>query len=246
MNAIIIDDEKRARLTMQLLLEEYCPEVTILADCESLPQGVKAIRKLKPDLIFLDIEMPDHSGLELLDFFDVDQINFDIIFTTAYDQFAIKAFGLAAVDYLLKPVNPELLQKAVKRVLKNQQKNNSAQVEQIPTDKINKIAIPTGNSLQFLELHNIVYLKGDGAYSEIHTRQNEKLVASRNLKNFEDLLCDSSQFVRVHKSYIVNVNCIVAYNKSDGGSLQLLKNINIPISADRVSHILENIKMLKK
>jgi len=109
MKAIIIDDEKRARVSLQLLMEEYCPEVTLVAECENLPEGVKAIHKHKPDLVLLDIEMPGHSGLELLDFFNENEITFAIIFTTAYNEFAIQAFKLSALDYLLKPIIPEEL-----------------------------------------------------------------------------------------------------------------------------------------
>ena len=101
MKAIIIDDEKRARMNLSILLEEYCPQITVLADCENLPNGVKAIRRHQPDVVFLDIEMPGHSGLELLDFFDENEVNFSIIFTTAYNEYTIQAFRFSAIDYLL-------------------------------------------------------------------------------------------------------------------------------------------------
>ncbi len=248
MNAIIIDDEKRARLSMQLLLEENCPNVHILADCDSLSQGVKAIRKFKPEIVFLDIEMPGHSGLELLDFFNEDEITFSIIFTTAYNEFAIRAFALSAVDYLLKPIDLAQLKNAVLRVQKNNNKIKNYDVlkDQINGDAASKIAIPMGSSLHFIELKNIVYLKGDGAYSELFTAHGEKMVASRNLKTFEDILCDNKVFIRVQKSYIVNINFIASYNKSDGGSLLLTTGSSIPVAQSRIALILENIKMLRR
>ena len=122
MKAIIIDDEKRARVTLKLLLNEYCPDIEIVAECENLPTGVKAIRKHNPDLVLLDIEMPGHSGLELLDFFDEDDVRFSIIFTTAYNEYAIQAFKFSAIDYLLKPINPDQLVAAIKRLQKQHQK----------------------------------------------------------------------------------------------------------------------------
>ncbi len=118
MTAIIIDDEKRARVSLSFLLAEFCTSVTLLAQCENLPEGVKAIRKFKPDLVLLDIEMPGHSGLELLDFFDENEINFKIIFTTAYHEYALQAFKFSAIDYLLKPINPEELAQAILRLEK--------------------------------------------------------------------------------------------------------------------------------
>lgn len=246
--AIIIDDEKRARLNLNLLIDEYCPNVTITAECKNLPEGVKAIRKHKPDLIFLDIEMPGHSGLELLDFFDENDIDFKVIFTTAYQEYAIQAFKFSAVDYLLKPINPDELTEAINRLSKEKQKldNYIALKENIKQDTCKKIAIPSGNSLLFLETANIVFVKGEGAYSEVICSDNSKHLASRNLKNFEDILCTQKNFIRIQKSYIVNSNFISAYTKSDGGSVVLKNGLHLPISADKVELILEAIAIIKR
>lgn len=248
MNAIIIDDEKRARVTLQLLLNEYCPNITIVAECENLPEGIKAIRKHNPDLVLLDIEMPGHSGLELLDFFDENDVNFSIIFTTAYNEYAIKAFKFSAIDYLLKPINPEQLVEAVKRLEKQKQKfeNFNALKENMQQENLTKIAVPSGNSLIFLETSKILYIKGEGAYSEVFCTSGIKNLVSRNLKNFEDILCSDKRFFRVHKSYIVNFENVIAYNKSDGGSLELELGIQIPVSPDKVQAILEQIQIIKR
>lgn len=246
--AIIIDDEKRARLNLELLIEEYCSNVQVIASCENLPEGVKAIRKHKPDLVFLDIEMPGHSGLELLDFFDENEIEFKIIFTTAYQEYAIQAFKFSAVDYLLKPINPNELTEAVKRFSKTKEKlqNYAILKENIKQDSFKKIAVPTGNSLLFLETDKIVCIKGEGAYSEIICSDGNKHLVSRNLKNFEDIMCIDNNFVRIHKSYIVNTNFITAYNKSDGGSLELKNGMQLPISLEKVQLILEAIEIIKR
>lgn len=145
MKAIIIDDEKRARLNLTLLVEEYCKNVEVVAECENLPEGVKAIRKHQPDLVLLDIEMPGHSGLELLDFFDENDVKFKIIFTTAYHEYALQAFKFSAIDYLLKPINPEELSNAISRVekQKSNDQNYSLLKATIKQDVLQRIAVPT-------------------------------------------------------------------------------------------------------
>lgn len=246
--AILIDDEKRARLNLSLLLKEFCSEVNIVAECENLPEGVKAIRKNKPDLVFLDIEMPGHSGLELLDFFDENEIDFKIIFTTAYQEYAIQAFKFSAVDYLLKPINPVELNEAIKRIIKEKKKldNYSILKENLKQDTLKKIAVPSGNSLLFFETEKIMYIKGEGAYSEVFCSDGSRQLVSRNLKNFEDILCSDSRFLRIHKSYIVNFNFVTAYNKSDGGSIELENKTQIPVSPDKSQTILDQIQIIKR
>ncbi len=246
MKAIIIDDEKRARISLRLLLEEYCPEVTLVAECENLPEGVKAIHKYQPDLVLLDIEMPGHSGLELLDFFNESEINFAIIFTTAYNEFAIQAFKLSAIDYLLKPIVPEELANAIQRLQKQKEQQFRALTENINTETFEKIAIPSGNSYVLIKIADILYIKGEGSYSEVFLKDKSKHLASRNLKNFEDILGKDKRFLRTHKSYIVNFEEVLAYNKSDGGSLEMQNGISIPVSSDKSNLILERIQIVKR
>lgn len=248
MNVIIIDDEKRARLNLNLILAEYYPSINVVAECENLPQGVKAIRKFKPQLVLLDIEMPGHSGLELFDFFNEDEIDFSLIFTTAYNEYAIQAFKFSAIDYLLKPIVPEELVNAIKRLEKQQGKLEQIQVlkENFSKEKLTKIAVPSGSSLLFLDTQKIAYLKGDGAYSEVYLIDGTKNLVTRNLKNFEDILCNDERFVRLHKSYIVNLEHVIAFNKADGGSISLSNKTQIPVSADKVDAVLEKIKIIKR
>ena len=248
MKAIIIDDEKRARVSLSLLLQEYCPQVTIVAECENLPEGVKAIRKHQPNIVLLDIEMPGHSGLELLDFFDENEVNFSIIFTTAYNEYALKAFKFSAVDYLLKPIIPEELAEAVERVAKQKQRfeNLRAFKENLQQETLTKIAVPSGNTLLFLDTDKIMYIKGEGAYSEVFCSDGSRQLVSRNLKNFEDILCSDSRFLRIHKSYIVNFNFVTAFNKSDGGSIELENKAQIPVSPDKAQQILDQIQIIKR
>lgn len=243
--ALIIDDEERARLSLKLLLEEFCPEVKVVAECKNLPEGVKAIHKEKPQLVFLDIEMPGHSGLELLDFFAEKDITFSIIFTTAYNNYAIKAFKLSAVDYLLKPINPQELQHAITLAKKQSQiaqisalKNNLAQQDTI-------LGIPVSGKIIFVNTNDILYLKASGAYTQIVKTDNSSLLVSRNLKSFEDNFEYDKKFLRIHKSYIINTTHIKSVMKAYGGSVELVNGEEIPASADKLNDILEAVKVLK-
>lgn len=246
MKAIIIDDEKRARVSLSLLLQEYCPEVELVAECENLPEGVKAIRKFNPDLVLLDIEMPGHSGLELVDFFDEKEINFSIIFTTAYNEYAIQAFKLSALDYLLKPIIPEELINAISRMERQKSLQFKALAENIQNEFFEKIAVPSGNTLILIKISDIVYIKGEGSYSEIYMQDKSKHMVSRNLKNFEEILLKDKRFLRTHKSYIVNFDEVVSFNKSDGGWLDMKNGNSIPISSEKSSLILERIQIVKR
>ncbi|HQD46011.1 MAG TPA: LytTR family DNA-binding domain-containing protein [Kaistella sp.] len=246
MKAIIIDDEKQARVSLSLLLKEYCPEIEISANCENLPEGVKAIRKHKPDVIFLDIEMPGHSGLELLDFFDEKEVDFAIIFTTAYNEFAVQAFKLSALDYLLKPIIGEEMVSAISRLKRQKREQFHILSENINNEKPGKIAIPSGTDLLLLNISDIRYIKGEGPYSEVFMIDGSKHLVSRNLKNFEDVLLTNKNFLRIHRSYIVNFQEAISYSKSDNGWLNLKGDISIPISPDKVNLILEKISIIKR
>jgi two-component system, LytTR family, response regulator len=242
LKAIIVDDESKARELLHNLLKEYCPDVDVLDLCADLPNAVKAIRKTKPDVVFLDIEMPGHSGLELLDFFNEDEIDFSIVFTTAYNQYAIDAIKLSAFDYILKPIEPEELEKSVQRLLKKAEQKKSDAVSVVN----DKIAVPTSNGLKFIDTEHIIYLKADNTYTEIYTTDGNRLIVSRTLKNFEDTFSTTPNFFRCNKSYIVNVKFVTDYVKSDGGYLILNNKTNIPIASDKVGDFLELSAIVKR
>ena len=246
MKAIIIDDEKRARISLALLLQEFCPDVEVVAECENLPEGVKAIRKHNPDLVLLDIEMPGHSGLELVDFFDEKDINFAVVFTTAYNEYAIQAFKLSALDYLLKPIIPEELVSAILRLERQKGIQFKALASNIKNESFDKIAVPFRNSLILLKIADILYIKGEGAYSEVYMKDQTKHLVSRNLKNFEEILLQDNRFVRTHKSYLVNFNEVISYSKSNGGSLNLTNGISIPVSSDKSNLIIELVTIIRR
>jgi two-component system, LytTR family, response regulator len=248
--ALIIDDETRARSLLRGLLTEFCPDVEVVGDAADLPSGVKAIRKLKPNLVFLDIEMPGFSGLELLDFFDANEVDFDIVFATAYDQYALRAFKLSAIDYLLKPIDPAELERAVQKVVKKRQTptliDPSVQYDMLRNISAQRIALPTASGIRFLDLDKIMLFRADGSYTEIITETHEKIVVSRSLKSFTDALEGNSDFFRVQRSYIINCHFITEYVKSNGGFVRLGDRYEIPIQADRLKEFLDQNLTLKR
>lgn len=240
--AIIIDDEEMARALLAGMVATYCPNVEVISTCEDLTSGVKAIRKLKPNIVFLDIEMPGHSGLELLDFFDPSEFDFSIIFVTAYNNYAIQAFKLSAVDYLLKPIESEDLVNAVNLHERNQSKHTIATLKQnLQGNKPKKIGISGVSSVVFVDLDEILFFQAEGAYTKVFLKDGKFILASKSLKYFENTLIENIEFYRCHKSYIVNINYISEYVKSDGGYLKVNKH-EIGLSPDKVSILLERMR----
>ncbi len=216
--AIIIDDEERARDGLSSIIKEYCKDVLIVDTSSNVPDGVIAINRHKPDIVFLDIEMPDYNGFELFSFFN--EINFDIVFVTAYSQYAIKAFEVSAIDYLLKPVDIDALQKSLEKVRTKQtqvalQKRLELLKENFTADEINKIALPMGDGLLFVEMKDIVLFEADGAYTNLYMNNGSKILVSKRLKFFEDILQNRTNFFRPHRSHLININYIKKYIKGD-------------------------------
>lgn len=247
-SCVIIDDEPRARVLLEAILETYCPQLLVKAFCEDLPSGVKAIHKYQPDLVFLDIEMPGHSGLEILDFFDTDQLNFKIIFTTAYSEYALKAFKFSAIDYVLKPLDHTEIVEAVNRfittkkqsqfqLLKALQQNLNSQ-----TNWVNRrLVLSTSEGFHFINPSQIVFIKGESAYSKFYLEDGSNLLVSKNLKQFEEILMDLPSFFRSHKSYIVNLQHALKYIRADGGYLLVKGNQRILVSADKLDEMLKQL-----
>lgn len=247
---IIIEDEKRAQILLKNILEKHFPNIEIMAVADDLPSGVKAIHKHQPDFIFLDIEMPNFSGLEILDFFNEKDVNFSIIFTTAYNHYAIEALKISAVDYLLKPLNKEDIEEALGRFeTKNSaynQESFSSLKSIITHKKINKIAIPAGNQLHFIKPENIVYIKADNSYSELYLENGNQMIVSRSIKNFEDGLKDNPCFCRIHKSYLINTHFVEKYDKSNGGWVTLSNKKELPVSSEKIDAFLGLINKISR
>jgi two-component system, LytTR family, response regulator len=247
--AIVVDDEKMARVLLSGMLNEHCPQVEILQECHDLPSAVKAIVKHQPDLVFLDIEMPGHNGLELLDFFDEKKVNFSIIFTTAYNQYAIQAFKLSAIDYLLKPIDPNELKNAVARFSEfsaNKPSYKTLQNNFFNPKQEQKIAISTVNSIKYIDVKSILVLEADGSYTNIYLDSGQKITTSKGLKYYEDLLLHHQHFMRCQKSFVVNLEKTTEYVKSEGGYIIIAGVHKIPVSVEKTQELNNRLKEIMK
>ena len=212
--AILVDDEASARNILSNLLARFFPEIEIIAKCQDVEEAVLEINRTQPDLVFLDIEMPNYAGYEIVSFFK--EINFEIIFITAYDKYALKAFEIAAVDYLLKPIEIDRLESAIARFkVKKETKfaaaNYDVLTESLTDTTIQKLVLPYKDTQKVVMLEDIVALEASDSYCRIHCTNKDTYIVSKNLKYYENLFEEKASFVRTHKSWIVNVNHSVAY-----------------------------------
>lgn len=234
--SIIIDDEQHCIKSLEMDLIAHCSSIEIIAKCLSAKEGILAIKKLKPDLIFLDVEMPWMNGFEMLEV--LGEINFSIIFTTAHDEFAAKAFRISAVDYLLKPIDATDLQEAVRKAKKKLDEGYSLKNVSNLLFNISKsaeeqrIALPQRDGYDFVEVSSIIYCQAEGAYTKIFFGENRNLLISRSLGEIEELL-PSEIFQRIHHSTVVNVNHISQFLRTDGGYLVLKTGERISVSKTR-------------
>lgn len=216
--AIIIDDEAGARTTLHSFVSNFCEDIEIVATCENVPDGVIAINKYQPDLVFLDIEMPEYNGFELFKFFN--EITFEIIFVTAYHQYAIKAFEVSAIDYLLKPVDIEQLQLAIKKVQHKKEFETLHERLQLMADvakgeTFKRIALPMSEGLVFIEISDIVLFIAEGAYTNVYLNNGTKIMVSKPVRVFDQMLEGKQQFYRCHRSFLINLNYIKKYLKGE-------------------------------
>ena len=245
LTAIIIDDELKGRIALNQKLKDYCPEVQIVGEAGSGAEGILLIEKQTPDIVFLDIEMPRMDGFNML--LQLPQKNFQLIFTTAYDQYAIKAIKFAAFDYLLKPIDIEELKIAISRINRlrfseTEKKLDVLNQNMIDKNTFNKIAISTQNSLLLFEVSDIMYLNATRNYTTIYFKDHPKLIASKTLKDFEDLL-PSGIFFRIHHSYIININYIKKYLKGEGGQVELQDGTLLDVSRRKKEEFLKLIRL---
>ena len=244
---VIIDDEPHVRKTLTSLLENFCPNVLIAGEAESIESGLAAIRKYHPDMVLLDIQLKDGTGFELLR--KLDTIEFKIIFITAFEQYAIQAFRFSAVDYLLKPVDPEDLVGAIARaeqVLKSELKVRLAALENNLTaaePAHRKIVIRTADNIHLIRQDDIVFCEADGSYTHIHLRDNRRIITSRLLHEFDDMLAGSG-FFRVHKSYLINLAAIERFEKGEGGFVILAGDHKIPVASRKKDELMAMFEKL--
>jgi two-component system LytT family response regulator len=262
LKVLIVDDEAQARLMMRHILSSPELEVEIVGEASDLPQAIRLIREKKPQVVFLDIEMPKYSGLQILDFFSPEEITFEIIFATAYNHFALKAFEVSAVDYLLKPIDIEAVEKSLEKVRKRwlpkksetvsnasdaalslqkqlQERFEILQSQIRKESDFNKVALPVAEGLLFVENSEIIYLHAEGSYTTVYFRKRPELVISKNIKFFENILASHKNFLRIHRSYLINLDAVRQYVKKDGGYLVMENGHQVSVGKDKKDDFLK-------
>lgn len=241
--AVLVDDEKNALEMMEWLIRTYTPEVSIAAACTNAQLGMDAIEQIQPDVVFLDIEMPKMNGFEMLE--RIGKFNFDVVFCTAYDQFAIKAFRYSALNYLLKPVDPEDLKLTIQRIREKKNVPTSEQfslllqqLQQQGRATPPRIALTTNDGLVFVPTSDILYCEADSNYTHVVLEGGKRILVSRTLKEIDETL-SGQDFYRIHSSYLIHINKIRKFIRGDGGYLIMDNDAQIPISRSRKQDFME-------
>ena len=242
--SIIVDDEKHGRENLAGILRDYCPEIEVTGQADSVETALSLIREKPPDLVFLDIEMPRANGFQLLE--HLKDANFEVIFVTAHNNYAIKAIHFSAADYILKPINRNDLKVAVKKVTERiRQKHENQRIKQLyynlsrPGDP--RIGLPSCDRIEFKEVSKIIRCEGEGNYTHIWFKEGKHSLVAKTLVEFEDLLHEFG-FVRVHKTHLVNLKYVTEYIKSDN-MLKLSDDEYIPVSRRRKENVLKELRI---
>ncbi len=251
LKTILVDDEPRGLNSLQKLLQLNCPDVEIIATSSNVDDAIEKIKELKPDLIFLDISMPFKNGFDLLN--ELKEFNFEVIFVTAHNQFMIEAFHFSAIDYLLKPVDDDLLIDAIKRAKKRiLEKTGSKNIEaflynvqQRQTPQNMKLCIPSLKGFQVVELDDILYAESSGNYTNLHFRDKSLICSSKPMHEYEALLADSG-FIRIHKSCLVNLLHVKEYIRGEGGSIKLTSGKQLEVARRKKDFFLGKMKQFYK
>lgn len=244
---IIIDDEYHAVRCLEKLFEKYFPGVKLLANTTNPAQGLSFIKTLKPDLLFIDIHMPHMNGLQLVE--GLAERDFHIVFTTAYREYALKALKLQAADYLLKPIALDELGMTINRVMQLLEMKKQKPVERIFKELLNglssRIAIPGKSHIEYVQMGDIVYVEANSNSSQVLTSEENRIICTnRSLKDYEEVLCrENSPFIRIHNSFLINVNHATKYIREDGGYVVMKENKTIPISKQKKDEFLRMINL---
>ena len=247
-SALIVDDEKNGRENLCGLIEKYCPQINIVAEAASVTEAIQKIEEFQPKLIFLDIEMPGGNGFTLLEHFK--SFPFEVIFVTAYDNFAIKAIRFSASDYILKPINLNELINAVDKVSQRiSQRGENERIRQLYQNSLHpsnpKIGLPTGERIEFVEVKSIIRCQGEINYTHLYFSDRKPMLSAKSLIEFEELLGEYG-FIRVHKTHLVNMNHVSSFTRNDGGMLILSNGDSVLISRRRRDYTFEQLKTVLK
>jgi len=241
LRALVVDDENHMRDTLRKMLSLHCPDVLIVGEAEGVTSGTAAVNEFHPDLVFLDIQMKDGTGFDLL--YNLPTIDFRLIFVTAYDKYALQAFKFSAVDYLLKPINPELLIEAVQRATQLVKDHFKIQMQALEENlksenkQHKKIILKTSENIHLLDVKSIISCESDGPYTNVQTATGEKIMVSKTLRDYEDMLGDCG-FYRVHKSFLINLWQVKRFERQDGGSIVMNNELKIPVASRKRDELL--------
>lgn len=247
MKVLVIDDEEKARRLLKHIIEETCKEVKEIYEAPDLEKGVEMIKTQQIDVVFLDVEMPRYSGLEILDFFNEEAVNFQLIITTAYEEYAVKAFKLSAVDYLLKPLAVEEVKLAISKAYKQlNAKQVETKIENIKSTlnqmNMNTLALEVPKGIIFVAYDDILYFEADRMYAKVYMKDGQVELISKPLKYFIDQLEKNIYFFRPHRSYLINLKHVKGFIKEDGGYLLMKNNKTLPISKGKKDGFLDVIQ----
>lgn len=245
-NTILIDDEVDGLEDLRHSIEKYCPDISIVGTFQQPSEAIEAIKMLKPDLVFLDVQMPGMSGFELLQ--KISPVSFNVIFVSAYDRYAIKAIRFSALDYLLKPVDVDELIQAVSRAKERlgsegYSLQSALHNAQLHSGRLEKLAVPSSDGIDFLDVRDIIFCKADGCYTHIHLVNRQTKVVTKVLKEFEDILAESG-FCRVHNSFLINLSHVKRYVRGEGGYAIMTDNHHVDISRRRKDEFLSSLNRL--
>lgn len=239
--AIIIDDESKARESITHLLKLTFKDVELVGEADSVKTGVETINKLNPDLVFLDIQLEDGTGFDILK--ELKDIDFHIIFITAFNEYAVKAFKYAAMDYLMKPVNPKEFIHAVERIRNIHKKDDfqtkfNAYLSHLKDSKTEnkKIILKTAESIHLINVNDIIRCEADKGYTDFYLEDGSKILVSKGLKDYDELLKDFS-FIRTHQSHLINLDYIKSFEKADGGYILMSDNSTVPVSSRKREYV---------
>jgi two-component system LytT family response regulator len=240
--SIIVEDEEKGRIFLRNLLTRFCKGVEIIGEATNVAEAVELINKEQPDLVFLDIEMPEENGLHLFYYFE--EVNFEVIFTTAYSQYAIKALRMAALDYLLKPIDLQELKLSIERFYEKNKNNNNQQIQLLKNqlnNKFEKLALPVQDGLELINIDQIIRIEASGSYSQFYINEQGSLLVARTLREYDEILEDHPDFIRVHRSHLINRQYVQRVIKTKAPTLIMQDGGHINVSVAKKELIFKSL-----
>ena len=246
LTTVIVDDEARSRSTIKDMLSLYCPELKVVGEASNVSEAVHLIRSVCPDVVLLDIKMPDGTGFDVLE--QLESKDFALVFITAFDEYAIKAFKFNAIDYLLKPIDPDELVQTVERI-KTQKRTLQTDLSMVLNNlkdlkkENKKLVLKTAESIFVVNVSDIIRCEASGNYTTFYVHGQHSILVSRTLKDYEELLLDYA-FIRIHQSHLVNLDHVLRYDKSDGGTLVMTDDLSVPVATRKREKLLHALGLM--